>query len=1139
MSHPSIEDIVSGTATAHVGRCDTCRKLAELAGVTVEATDDITNRVDDRNYTDWTKLADARGGMGQIFRVRDRRLDRYVAIKQMRGGGVSRERFEQEAKLTARLQHPSIVGVYEAGRFADGEPFYAMPLLAGQPLTAKIAAATDRLALVPNVTAIAEALAYAHGEGIVHRDVKPDNILVGNFGETVLIDWGLAKDLADQTADGEGAYRSPPASDGLTQLGVGTAHYMPPEQARGESPDVRMDVYALGATLYHVLAGTPPFQGDGSTAVRKSLTEGDRPDPLGDDVPRELADIVDKAMSRDVADRFASAKDLADELTRWQTGQLLTSRRYTPAELFRHWLRRHRTAVRISAIAAVALLAIAVIAFVRISRERDAADRERDNASRERDNASRERDRAETELRRANATVASRSAADPMKRLDALELAATAVGNGEPVQEVTQGLVDVLAAGPPVMPLAHSGVIKHFAVASTLLGVDDSRELVVWDPTSGKLVAHWPLALPQPERAVPDHTQRVIVCGWDPMAEIYNIETGDHEIIEAKANIEGCGWLADDRLITAADRVEIRGVSNPPHDGDSPKPVPSIADSIANLVTYPLPSPASGMAIGKTHVAVATTDGSLWIWDQASHEAKTIATHVPLGPTLAFEADDVAVIDNGNDQVVRRFALADPSHPTEVYRDTTTHLWTLATEASRLVIGMADRDDVKHSVFRAPDHSREVDGMFIAWLAHTWALVSRSDDTIAVVDPTTGGTALALDGHKGETYAVTFDAISNRLATNSHDGAAFLWDLEDPFVLGHTSEITHIFVGRDGSVVTASHDGSVRRWNGNYREEHRDQHAQPITAAAAVGGDVVSGDLGGTITVVRDTTESATLRGSISALAVDDTSQIIAGTSSGELRISDGDLQHERILEASGPAVSAIAANSRDLAVGFVDGSIRIYGADDKPRMTRPDPFPVDEPGDHEGASSLAWLDDHLLASRPGGPVEVLSRADLKTTATIDGRLLATAGTQIATALGDGSVIVVDHVPTEAITATSPHIHHLVGARVPAQVGAFAGQLFAFGGTDGIVHIFDLAVDGEVLSIPGPGLGAVTAIAWLHDYVVIGYASGATRLRPTTARTAMDTACRILARFGRGCPRPKPNHLLRQPQPPEPSLGRT
>src|SRR4051812_32864793 len=139
-----------------------------------------------------------RGGLGRVSRVHDRDLGRDIAIKELISRGhVSEVRFLREALITARLEHPGIVPVYEAGRWPDGTPFYAMKLVAGRSLRELIAerkTVDDRLGLLHHVIAVADAIAYAHGRNIIHRDLKPANIIVGDFGETIVIDWGLAKD---------------------------------------------------------------------------------------------------------------------------------------------------------------------------------------------------------------------------------------------------------------------------------------------------------------------------------------------------------------------------------------------------------------------------------------------------------------------------------------------------------------------------------------------------------------------------------------------------------------------------------------------------------------------------------------------------------------------------------------------------------------------------------------------------------------------------------------------------------------------------------------------------------------------------------------------------------------------------------
>src|SRR3954469_9441912 len=161
-----------------------------------------------------------RGGLGRVSRAHDRELGRDVAVKELISRNpVDEIRFLREALITARLEHPGIVPVHEAGRWPDGTPFYAMKLVAGQPLRALLAervTVAERIQLLHHVIAVADAIAYAHDRNIIHRDLKPANVIVGDFGETVVIDWGLAKDLTviEEAATGGGPLHAP--EDGLT-----------------------------------------------------------------------------------------------------------------------------------------------------------------------------------------------------------------------------------------------------------------------------------------------------------------------------------------------------------------------------------------------------------------------------------------------------------------------------------------------------------------------------------------------------------------------------------------------------------------------------------------------------------------------------------------------------------------------------------------------------------------------------------------------------------------------------------------------------------------------------------------------------------------------------------------------------------
>jgi len=333
----------------------------------------------------------ARGGMGRIVAAEDQRLHRPVALKELLDPSDENvTRFQREALITARLQHPGIVPVYEAGRWPTGEPFFAMKLVSGKPLDQVIAAATTlpaRLAILPRLAAACDAIAYAHSQRIIHRDLKPGNVLIGDFGETVVIDWGLAKDL-DAVELFESTNRGPhvprksrpmeSTSSTLTVAGsvMGTPAYMAPEQARGETVDQRADVFALGAMLYHVLAGAPPYKARTATDVIAAAALGNIV-PFATrekHAPRDLVAILDRAMAPEPADRYPHAGELADELRRFLTGSLVEAHRYTVLQRLGRFVKKHRAAITISAIALAGFAIGGTLAVQRVVRERDRAE---------------------------------------------------------------------------------------------------------------------------------------------------------------------------------------------------------------------------------------------------------------------------------------------------------------------------------------------------------------------------------------------------------------------------------------------------------------------------------------------------------------------------------------------------------------------------------------------------------------------------------------------------------------------------------------------------------------------------------------------------------------------------------------------
>jgi serine/threonine-protein kinase len=326
----------------------------------------------------------ARGGLGEVFVATDEQLNREVALKEIKPEHALREefrsRFLREGEITGRLEHPGIVPVYAMGRYEDGRLYYAMRFIHGESMQAAIhrfhqqaqTGLTERQRLrtlrelLERFVDVCQAVAYAHSRGVLHRDLKPSNVMLGKFGETLLVDWGLARPLAARAASdpAEGAATvtwEPPsqrplalteAGDGMTTPAGqvwGTPPYMSPEQAAGkpEALSPASDVYSLGATLYHVLTGKPPFAGSSLELVIGQVQRGEFPRPRTVRwwIPRALEAICLKAMALAPQERYAGAQALAVDVEHWLADEPVAAR----AEPFRdqaaRWARRHRALV--------------------------------------------------------------------------------------------------------------------------------------------------------------------------------------------------------------------------------------------------------------------------------------------------------------------------------------------------------------------------------------------------------------------------------------------------------------------------------------------------------------------------------------------------------------------------------------------------------------------------------------------------------------------------------------------------------------------------------------------------------------------------------------------------------------------------
>ena len=325
----------------------------------------------------------ASGGLGAVFVALDGELHREVALKQILERHAddpgSRARFLLEAEITGGLEHPGIVPVYGLGSDANGRPYYAMRFIKGDSLKQAIDGfhGDERLRREPGQRSlelrkllrrfidVCNAVDYAHSRGVLHRDIKPGNIVVGKHGETLMIDWGLAKATgwADSGDMHDERPLAPSSASGSAETApgsaLGTPAYMSPEQAYGDLERLgpRSDVYSLGATLYCLLTGRPPFEGDVFdviVAVRRG--EFARPRQVDPNIDRALEAVCVKAMALEPDTRYATARDLAEDIERWMADEAVSAWREPLGRRARRWARRNRTAVSSSAVALVVAL---------------------------------------------------------------------------------------------------------------------------------------------------------------------------------------------------------------------------------------------------------------------------------------------------------------------------------------------------------------------------------------------------------------------------------------------------------------------------------------------------------------------------------------------------------------------------------------------------------------------------------------------------------------------------------------------------------------------------------------------------------------------------------------------------------------
>jgi WD40 repeat protein len=818
-----------------------------------------------------------RGGLGRVMAARDQRLGREVAIKELfEPHGDRQSRFLREALVTARLQHPAIVPVYDAGYWPNGAPFYAMKLVSGRNLAdllAGVRTMADRLSYLANAIAVVDAIAYAHSQRILHRDLKPSNIIVGEYGETVVVDWGLAKPLdgpADELA--AGPYRD--AAAGLTMAGsvLGTPGYMAPEQARGDEVDERADIYALGAVLYHLLTGGPPYPTGPAHDVLHQVKRDDPP-PLAErapDAPPELVTIIEKAMARDPELRYQSARSMADDLRRFHNGQLVSAHRYSAWALAQRWLQRHRALVLVASVMLLALAGTAVWSVRRIVTERNRAEESADQAR---------QGRASAQALAAELTVAQaaqqRDATAALAWLASLPATAEAWSRGHLVAMAAHnhgvarhvwrdhgGDSTDLALSPDGRVLASASrdgsVVLRDLERGTVTRIDELPDWVTdvaFSPT-------------QPHLATADRGHGVRI--WSLSGQL--VQRFD----EHRAPVQRVAFSPDGRFLASADRsgaVVLR-----PLAGGPSRPLAGHTAAVQQLAFSP-----DGASL-----AAIDQDGSVWLWrvtgagqdrlstgqdDQNRPLATPLAAASPASMTgpkpapnpnathdLAFSGDGAWLAATGPGGVVRVFALpgarlhATYEHGAEVLAlalapgdspalatvtsDGAVRRWDLASgAATRLGV----HDDAAVAVAFSPDGallaSAGADGVVRVWNRATGAEVRHyagaRDHVRRLVFAPDGSrlwsmgrvsgvrewdlaevTRQRMRGPSGNVNALAVAPDSKHAATGHGFGSVMLWDLETgqgTEVDNHGSNIAALAFSSDGRyLASGGQSGAVR-----------------------------------------------------------------------------------------------------------------------------------------------------------------------------------------------------------------------------------------------------------------------------------------------------------------------------------------
>ncbi len=1031
-----------------------------------------------------------RGGLGCVYAAQDTWLDREVAVKRALDAStsVADARFVREALVASRLQHPGIVPVYDAGRFPGGEPFYAMKLVGGRSLADALddaPALADRLAFVPNVLAVVEAIAYAHDRGIIHRDLKPANVMLGEFGETLVVDWGLARDV-DAVDDGRApATLADVALSGMTNTGaiMGTPGYMAPEQARGEAVDERADVYALGAILYTVVAGASPVHGVGlETAIERCIA-GDVPPLDVPGAPPELATIAMRAMAADPAARYTSAKALAEDLRRFTTGQLVASHDYSAIALVRRFVGRHRAAVGVGASLTCVLAITAVVSARRIITEGDRARASRDELLLSQAASALERDPTAAigwlkhyPIDGADWGRARQIATDA----ESLGVARHVIHYGDSIAALSPAAEGVAIGTPDGLEVVdgRSGrIVSRFAVGSV--------DYTARDPESGVVLSidESDRVFAVPNLMDPNGSVRDLGAASGEVAAVVHVAGDRFAIGDRSGGVttwsSATGFEAEtarhDSAVYALAAVGGGRVASLDTDGVV---LLSGADEPAEQVAR-LDAPSGLLASHAPTGTLAIADGTV-VYVLQGGERHQLGPHTEAVTSLAFSPDGAWLASGGEDHSVR--------------------LWPIAGGDPRVLTGHA-----------APVHNLAFspDGRVLASLDQQGGVWLWRE----------GGAAQELRGHRRTPWTVTFSLDSRYVATSDVTGEVRVWPI------GPAHDVASFPAGvwsvrwLGERVVATSPDGAVRAWRPGAEPRVLGQHAA-ASYAVEVGArtDVfATGGWDGTVKVwdvgrgLVDTLPHG--EGTLWNIAVSPDLSLIAAVGAGEHRVSlwDRSTSQRRWLVGHGAEVATVdlSPDATRLVTNAFDGSVIVWNVVDGTSAKL---------GTLDGVAKVMFVDGGRRVASAGAQDGEVRLWDVATgEMTVLGR--HARGIRAMAVSPDGSLLATgskDHTVRLWDLATGKMVRELRGHDGEVRNVAFSpdGALLASAGWDRVVRLWNVRT-GASRALRGH-TGDVFRVAFSPDGKTLASSSrdGTIALWPVVA-DALPVAPRALrAAFG-------------------------